>query len=197
MRSRRRSSKGRRSWAVVSYPECGLLTGDEGVLTRRLVDGIMVDMSHYEREENLALTKELVTYLAERGIVTEAEPGRINGGEDGVSDTADLEGILTTPEQAEEFVATGIQWLAPAFGNVHGKYGPKGPQLEWDRLKGLVDAVGDRVRFVLHGAGTEWFKEELLGEAVKAGLVKINLVSANIYLDERLSVLTRTDRTMR
>ena len=137
----------------------------------------MVDMSHHERAENLAMTKSLVTYLAERGIISEAEPGRINGGEDGVSDTLDLEGILTTPEQAEEFVATGIQWLAPAFGNVHGKYGPKGPQLEWDRLEGLIDKVGDRVRFVLHGAGTEWFKGELLGEAVKRGLRKVNLVS--------------------
>lgn len=144
----------------------------------------MVDMSHHERAENLALTKELVTYLAEKGIISEAEPGRINGGEDGVSDTLDLEGILTTPEQAEEFIATGIQWLAPAFGNVHGKYGPKGPQLEWDRLEGLVKAAGDRVRFVLHGAGTEWFKGELLGQAVKAGLVKINLVSLLELLDE-------------
>lgn len=39
-------------------------------------DGIMVDMSHYEEEENLRLTKELVAYCAERDIVTEAEPGR-------------------------------------------------------------------------------------------------------------------------
>ncbi|KAK6854908.1 fructose-bisphosphate aldolase [Apiospora arundinis] len=64
-------------------------------------DGIMVDMSHYEKEENMRLTKELVDYLHERGIISEAEPGRINGGEDGVADTGDLEGILTTPEQAE------------------------------------------------------------------------------------------------
>jgi fructose-bisphosphate aldolase, class II len=141
-------------------------------------DGIMVDMSHYEREENLRLTTELVAYCKERGIVTEAEPGRIEGGEDGVADTADLQGVLTTPEQAEEFVATGIQWLAPAFGNVHGKYGPKGPQLEWDRLEGLIKKVGDRVHFVLHGAGTEWFGEELLGKVVKAGMVKCNLNDA-------------------
>lgn len=44
-------------------------------------DGIMVDMSHYEKEENMAKTKELVEYLHARGIITEAEPGRINGGE--------------------------------------------------------------------------------------------------------------------
>jgi fructose-bisphosphate aldolase class II len=45
----------------------------------------MVDMSHYEKEENLQLTKELTEYCHARGIITEAEPGRINGGEDGVA----------------------------------------------------------------------------------------------------------------
>lgn len=138
-------------------------------------DGIMVDMSHYEREENLAKTKELVEYCAKKGIITEAEPGRILGGEDGVADISELQGVLTTPEQAEEFVATGIQWLAPAFGNVHGKYGPQGPQLEFDRLKGLVSAVGDRVRFVLHGAGAEYFNEKLFKQCVEAGMAKANI----------------------
>ena len=44
----------------------------------------MVDMSHYDKEENLAKTKELVALCHEQGIATEAEPGRIEGGEDGV-----------------------------------------------------------------------------------------------------------------
>jgi fructose/tagatose bisphosphate aldolase len=65
-------------------------------------DSIMVDMSHYEKAENLALTRELVEYCHARGIATEAEPGRIEGGEDGVADTADLEGLLTTPEESQE-----------------------------------------------------------------------------------------------
>lgn len=77
-------------------------------------DSIMVDMSHYEKAENLALTKELVTYCHERGISTEAEPGRIEGGEDGIADTADLSGMLTTPEEVEEFIDTGVDFLAPA-----------------------------------------------------------------------------------
>ncbi len=51
------------------------------------------------------------------------ECSRINGGEDGVQDTGDLEGLLTTAEEALEFVETGIDFLAPAFGNVHGNYG--------------------------------------------------------------------------
>lgn len=136
-------------------------------------DSIMCDMSHYEKEENLKLTKELVEYCHARGIAAEAEPGRIEGGEDGVSDTLDLEAVLTTPEQAEEFVATGIEMLAPAFGNVHGEYGPRGIQLEYDRLQSINAAVGDRVRLVLHGADP--FDEAIFRKCIDAGVTKINI----------------------
>lgn len=80
-------------------------------------------MSHHSREENLAKTKELVEYCHERGIATEAEPGRIEGGEDGVADPVNMQGVLTTPEEVEDFIATGVDFLAPAIGNVHGEYG--------------------------------------------------------------------------
>ncbi|KAL4966201.1 class II fructose-bisphosphate aldolase [Aspergillus stella-maris] len=136
-------------------------------------DSIMVDMSHYEKEENLRLTRELVAYCHKRGIATEAEPGRIEGGEDGVADTADLEGMLTTPEESEEFVATGIDWLAPAFGNVHGEYGPRGIQLEYDRLQSIQDKVGDRVKLVLHGADP--FTKEIFQKCIDCGVSKVNI----------------------
>ncbi|KAI0880621.1 aldolase [Annulohypoxylon maeteangense] len=136
-------------------------------------DSIMCDMSHYEKEENLALTRELVAYCHDRGIATEAEPGRIEGGEDGVAETADLEAILTTPEQAEEFVATGIEMLAPAFGNVHGEYGPRGIRLEYDRLQSINKAVGDKVRLVLHGADP--FTQEIFNNCIEAGVSKVNI----------------------
>ncbi|PWY79311.1 aldolase [Aspergillus heteromorphus CBS 117.55] len=136
-------------------------------------DSIMIDMSHYEKATNLSLTRELVAYCNERGIATEAEPGRIEGGEDGVADTADLEGLLTTPEESEEFVATGIDWLAPAFGNVHGSYGPRGIRLEYDRLRAVRDRVGDRVRLVLHGADP--FDEEIFKACIEAGVSKVNI----------------------
>lgn len=160
-------------------------------------DGIMVDMSHYEKEENLQKTKELTDYCHARGIITEAEPGRISGGEDGVADISELQSVLTTPEQAEEFVATGIQWLAPAFGNVHGKYGPQGPQLELDRLQGLVNAVGDRVRFVLHGAGAEWFNEELFRKCIDHGMAKANIndIVNDAYLEIQAQKASNTPLT--
>lgn len=97
-------------------------------------DSIMVDMSHYEKEENLAKTKELVALCHAQGISTEAEPGRIEGGEDGVQDTAELEGMMTTEEEVDDFIATGIDFLAPAFGNVHGDYhGVENIHLDYDR----------------------------------------------------------------
>lgn len=96
-------------------------------------DSIMVDMSHYEKEVNLEKTRELVRYCNERQKATEAEPGRIEGGEDGVMDTAGLEACMTTAEEVDEFVSTGVDVLAPAFGNVHGEYGPQGPQLDFER----------------------------------------------------------------
>jgi len=136
-------------------------------------DSIMVDMSHYEKAENLALTRELVEYCHARGIATEAEPGRIEGGEDGVADTADLEGLLTTPEESQEFVDTGIDWLAPAFGNVHGEYGPRGIQLEYDRLQSINEAVGGKVRLVLHGADP--FTKEIFQKCIDCGVSKINI----------------------
>ncbi|KAL1844648.1 hypothetical protein VTK73DRAFT_2099 [Phialemonium thermophilum] len=133
----------------------------------------MCDMSHYEKEENLRLTKELVAYCHERGIAAEAEPGRIEGGEDGVAETADLEGLLTTPEGAEEFVATGIEMLAPAFGNVHGEYGPRGIQLEYDRLASINAAVGKRVFIILHGADP--FNETIFRKCINAGVSRVNI----------------------
>lgn len=138
----------------------------------------MVDMSHYEKDENLQLTRELTEYCHARGIITEAEPGRINGGEDGVKDTAELEGILTTPEQADEFIATGIDWLAPAFWNVHGKYPKGGPQLQYGRLQKIRDSTKGRVELVLHGAGAEWFGTDdgkLIRENMAHGVAKMNI----------------------
>lgn len=95
-----------------------------------------------------------------------------------MQDTAELEGILTTPEQADEFIATGIDWLAPAFGNVHGKYGPKGPQLQYDRLQNIRDSTKGRVELVLHGAGAEWYGTDdgkLLQKNISHGISKCNI----------------------
>lgn len=96
-------------------------------------DSIMIDMSHLPKEENLAKTRELVSYCRARGKATEAEPGRIEGGEDGLADTVDLSGLMTSAAEAQQFLDADVDILAPAFGNVHGEYGPRGIILEHDR----------------------------------------------------------------
>ncbi|KAK8219053.1 tagatose 1,6-diphosphate aldolase [Phyllosticta capitalensis] len=145
-------------------------------------DSIMVDMSHYEEAENLARTTELVEYCHARKIATEAEPGRIEGGEDGIMDTEGLEGSKTTSEQAEAFVGTGVDILAPAIGNVHGEYGPEGPQLDFPRLGDLTKTTGGRVRIALHG--TNSFAPELMKQCIAAGVSKINV--NKLVLDDYL-----------
>ncbi|EWZ00621.1 tagatose 1,6-diphosphate aldolase [Fusarium oxysporum NRRL 32931] len=82
-------------------------------------DSIMVDMSHYDHEENLAKTAALTKLCHKRGIAVEAESGRINGGEDGIADTDDLEALFTSPEEVENFLKAGIDILAPSVGNIH------------------------------------------------------------------------------
>ena len=143
-------------------------------------DSIMVDMSHHSKEENLRLTKELTADCHERGIVTEAEPGRITGGEDGVLDTADLEAVMTSPDEARLFANTGIDWLAPAFGNVHGNYGTRGIQLEYSRLHAVNRAVSKDVRLVLHG--TDGFDGGIYKKCISGGITKVNI---NKFMNKR------------
>ena len=137
-------------------------------------DSIMVDMSHYEKEENLARTKDLVAYCHDLGISTEAEPGRINGGEAGVQDTGDPEGILTTPEEALQFISTGIDFLAPAIGNVHGAYNSvENIKLDLPRLEGIQKVSKGKVTLVMHG--TNEFTADILKECVAAGMTRLNV----------------------
>ncbi|KAL6232238.1 hypothetical protein BDW75DRAFT_218234 [Aspergillus navahoensis] len=136
-------------------------------------DSIMVDMSHYEKEDNLRKTRHWVQHCNERQIVTEAEPGRIEGGEDGVMDTAGLEARFTTAEEVDEFVATGVDTLAPSFGNVHGEYGPQGPRLDFERFAKIRERANGRVRLAVHG--TNGFPPELMKQCIAAGCCKINV----------------------
>lgn len=59
------------------------------------VDSVMVDMSHFNEAENLEKTRILTQECHKRGIAVEAESGRIEGGEDGIAHTGDLEGLST------------------------------------------------------------------------------------------------------
>lgn len=139
-------------------------------------DSVMVDMSHYSPEENASKTKELTKRAHEMGITVEAEMGRIDGAEDGV-EAPDMEGLLTDPQDAVRYIEdTQVDYLAPAFGNMHGVYPPGGPRkfLELDRLTKIREACPSDKHLVLHGFSD--FPDDLIVECIKAGGIrKVNI----------------------
>ncbi|QGI71248.1 hypothetical protein CEK26_003585 [Fusarium fujikuroi] len=132
-------------------------------------------------------TKLLTRICHDHGIAVEAESGRINGGEEGIADTGSLEAMFTTPREVEDFLAAGIDLLAPSIGNIHGDYGPAGPQLDFDRLSSVNTQVNSRVIMALHG--TNDFTPEIMQRCIQSGAVKLNinkliLESWNTYVRE-------------
>ena len=120
---------------------------------------VMFDGSHLEYEENVAQTKKIVEYAHERGIVVEAELGKLAGVEDEVNVDA-AHATYTDPDQAVDFVKrTGVDSLAIAIGTSHGAYKFKGEaKLDFDRLATItekLEAAGfHNYPIVLHGASS-------------------------------------------
>lgn len=120
---------------------------------------VMFDGSHYDYEENVAKTKEVVEFAHARGVVVEAELGKLAGVEDDVKVDA-ANATYTDPDQAVDFVKrTGVDSLAIAIGTSHGAYKFKGEaKLDFDRLetitKKLEDAGFHNFPIVLHGASS-------------------------------------------
>ncbi|KAI1415734.1 aldolase [Hypoxylon sp. FL1857] len=137
-------------------------------------DSVMIDASTLGPEENIIKCREIVQIANAKGIAIEAEMGRIEGGEDGLP-SVDMETILTQPNLARAFVKeTGVQFLAPAFGNIHGKYGLGGPEASWrlDLLMDVHNAI-PQIPLVLHG--THGVSDELFQKIRKYGILKINM----------------------
>ncbi|TDZ40674.1 putative fructose-bisphosphate aldolase [Colletotrichum trifolii] len=124
-------------------------------------DSIMVDMSHHDHEDNLARTKLLTRVCHDHGIAVEAESGRINGA------------LFTSPEEVEDFINAEIDLLAPSIGNIHGDYGPKGPQLDYERLANVNKQIDKRVLMALHG--TNDFSPEIMKRCIENGAIKLNV----------------------
>ena len=83
---------------------------------------VMIDASSKPFEENIEITKKVVEYAHDHGVVVEAELGALAGVEDEVSVSAE-DSHYTRPEEVEEFVArTGCDSLAIAIGTSHGAY---------------------------------------------------------------------------
>ena len=168
-------SKGARSYANRTYlmklveaavietglPICLHLDhGDSFEICKNCIDdgftSVMIDASSKPFAENIALTRQVVEYAHDRGVVVEAELGTLAGIEDEVNVSAE-ESSYTRPEEVEEFVSkTGCDSLAIAIGTSHGAYkfkpGTK-PQLRFDVLE-EVEKKLPGFPIVLHGSSS-------------------------------------------
>ena len=144
--------------------------GDTFELCKSCIDGgftsVMIDASSKSFEENIALTKQVVEYAHDHGVVVEGELGTLAGVEDEVK-VSHEDSSYTRPEEVEEFVSkTGVDSLAIAIGTSHGAYkfkaeqctrNEKGilvpPPLRFD----ILDEVARRLPgfpIVLHGSSS-------------------------------------------
>ena len=126
----------------------------------------MIDGSHFPFKENIELTKKVVEYAHEHGVLVEGELGQLAGIEDDVNVSAE-NASYTQPEEVEEFVEkTGVDSLAIAIGTSHGafKFKPEQctrnadgvlvpPELRFDILAEIEKKIPN-FPIVLHGASS-------------------------------------------
>ena len=142
--------------------------GADFEICKACIDGgftsVMIDGSHHSYEDNVALTKKVVEYAHERGVVVEGELGVLAGVED---DVVAEHSSYTRPEEVEDFVTrTGVDSLAISIGTSHGAYkftpeqctlSPEGillpPPLRFDILEEIEKRLPG-FPIVLHGASS-------------------------------------------
>ena len=116
--------------AVIECPDIPIALhldhGPDFETCKACIDGgftsVMIDASSKPFEENIAITKKVVEYAHDHGVVVEAELGTLAGVEDDVKVSAE-DSSYTRPEEVEEFVTrTGCDSLAIAIGTSHGAY---------------------------------------------------------------------------
>ena len=172
--------------------------GDSFEMCKSCVDdgftSVMIDASKYPFEENIAISKKVAEYAHSKGVVVEAELGKLAGIEDAVN-VSEKDAIYTNPEEVAEFVEkTGVDSLAIAIGTSHGAYKFKGePQLDVERLY-KIEKMIPGFPIVLHGSssvpqelvekcnkyggdlpGAKGVPEDMLREAAKSAVCKINI----------------------
>ncbi len=153
---------------------------------------VMIDGSFLSFEDNVAVSKRVVSIAHPKGVSVEAELGKLAGVEERSSE--EKEAILTDPETAGEFVEkTGVDTLAVAIGTSHGAYKFKSEaKLDLERLKVISEKVS--IPLVLHGAssvpqyivekankygaelvGAKGIPEDEIKKAISLGIAKINI----------------------
>ncbi len=160
--------------AVIECPEIPIALhldhGDTFETCKSCIDdgftSVMIDASSKPFAENIEITRQVVEYAHDHGVVVEAELGALAGVEDEVNVSAE-DSHYTRPEEVEEFVAkTGCDSLAIAIGTSHGAYkfkpeqctrNEKGilvpPALRFDILEEVVKKLPG-FPIVLHGSSS-------------------------------------------
>jgi fructose-bisphosphate aldolase class II len=134
---------------------------------------VMVDCGSLPYRQNVDVTAEATGQLHALGLAVEAELGYV-GGKDTQTADAHAPGVRTDPQQAAEFVAaTGVDALAVAVGSSHAMT-TQTADLDIDLIAALRDAVP--VPLVLHGSSG--VPDDTLRQAVRAGIVKVNIGTA-------------------
>ena len=136
---------------------------------------VMIDGSKESLEDNIALTKRVVSLASEKGIPVEAELGTVGGKEDSTFSSGTA---YTDPDDALRFVReTGCSSLAVGIGTAHGIY--KGtPVLDTGRLSLIKDklvSAGLELPLVLHGASG--LSEKAIRECISRGIAKVNFAT--------------------
>ena len=141
---------------------------------------VMFDGSHYEINENIEKTKEIIAAARAKGMSIEAEVGAIGGEEDGVVGS----GEVADPNECKMIADLGVDMLAAGIGNIHGKYPENWAGLNFDVLAKVQDATNG-MPLVLHG-GTG-IPEDMIKKAISLGVSKIN-----VYTECQLSFAAAT-----
>lgn len=133
---------------------------------------VMFDGSSLALPENMLKTREVVSYAHERGIGVEAELGHVGtAGE--YEELASKKKGFTDPESVSPFIeATGVDFLAVAFGTAHGIYLSE-PHLDLDLVKTIAQKV--TVPLVMHGGSG--LSDDQFQQAIAAGIAKINIAT--------------------
>ena len=176
--------------------------GDSFEICKSCIDGgftsVMIDGSKHSFKDNIELTRRVVEYAHERGVVVEGELGKLAGIEDAVN-VSDEDAQFTDPSEVQEFVEkTGVDSLAIAIGTSHSAYKFKPgqtPRLRFDILEKITQLLPN-FPIVLHGASSvipEFVEqinanggkmpdaigipEDMLRQAAKSAVCKINIDS--------------------
>jgi fructose-bisphosphate aldolase class II len=175
--------------------------GEDFEICKACVDdgftSVMIDASGHDYDANVKETRKVVEYAHSKGVVVEAELGKLAGIEDAVN-VSEADAKFTNPEQAADFVKkTGIDSLAVAIGTSHGAYKFKGEaKLDFERLEHIMKLLPAGFPLVLHGASSvpqelvekcnkyggkmpnaKGVPEDFLRKAASMGVAKINIDS--------------------